>query len=368
MRIILLEPYLTGSHAVWAREYAEHSRHDVRIIGLEGRYWKWRMHGGAVTLAAMFMAGDDTTDLILTTDMLDLPTFLALTRHQTAAIRTAIYFHENQLCYPWSENDRDLKKDRDAHYAFINFASALAADIVLFNSQYHQTAFLRELGRFLRSFPDYNETRTIETIRLKSDVLYLGLDLRSLDGYQAGIRSEAPPLILWNHRWEYDKNPEDFFRALFILSAEGLDFEVALLGESFGEMPAVFNEARSRLAERIVQFGYAENRGEYATWLWKADIIPVTSIQDFFGASVVQAMYCNCCPILPHRLAYPEHIPPEYHEDFFYRDFEDLLAMLRHRITNIDETRRIETRHLISHYDWATMAPRYDVLFQGRDP
>jgi len=52
-----------------------------------------------------------------------------------------------------------------------------------------------------------------------------------------------------------------------------------------------------------------EDFAEYAKWLWRADILPVTSRQEFFGASVVQALYCNCCALLPDRLAYPEHLP-----------------------------------------------------------
>src|SRR5512135_1402358 len=97
MKVLLLEPYYTGSHAAWADGYAAHSRHQVAVLGLPGRFWKWRMHGGAVTLAREFMGMDFAPDLLLATDMLDLTTFLALTRARTHAVPTAIYFHENQL-------------------------------------------------------------------------------------------------------------------------------------------------------------------------------------------------------------------------------------------------------------------------------
>ncbi|NIN36236.1 MAG: DUF3524 domain-containing protein, partial [Gammaproteobacteria bacterium] len=45
MKICLVEPFCTGSHAAWAEEYAHYSRHDVELLTLSGRYWKWRMHG-----------------------------------------------------------------------------------------------------------------------------------------------------------------------------------------------------------------------------------------------------------------------------------------------------------------------------------
>jgi glycosyltransferase involved in cell wall biosynthesis len=360
MKAVILEPYLTGSHAAWAGEYAGRSSHEIVIIGLEGRYWKWRMHGGAITLAHLFTGRSLQPDLIIASDMLDLTTFLALTRRHTSGIRTAMYFHENQLSYPWSETDRDRAQGRDLHYAFINFASAVAADAVFFNSEHHRTSFLGELVPFLRGIPDYNEERMIDVIREKSRVLHLGLDLHRFDRYAAGREPDRRALLLWNHRWEYDKNPDDFFRALFVLQDEGLEFEVAVMGQRFGDEPPIFKEAASRLGGRIVQFGFVEDFASYANWLWRADIVPVTSIQDFFGASVVQAMYCDCCPVLPRRLAYPEHIPAGRREEFLYETFDGLVEMLRRRILDVDETRRTRTRGFVETYDWETMAPIYD--------
>jgi hypothetical protein len=113
---LLVEPYFTGSHAAWATGYAQHSQHHVDILSLPGRFWKWRMHGGAVTVARKFLASESRPDLILATDMLDLTTFLALTRCRTANIPTVIYFHENQLTYPRSPTDRDIAQKRDKQY------------------------------------------------------------------------------------------------------------------------------------------------------------------------------------------------------------------------------------------------------------
>jgi glycosyltransferase involved in cell wall biosynthesis len=377
VKILIIEPYLAGSHEAWAEEYAECSGHDVSVLGLPGRHWKWRMHGGAVTLARLFLEASYEPDLLVVTDMLDLATFLALTRHEVAGTRTAVYFHENQISYPWSKGDPDLSRKRDVHYGFINLTSALAADAVVFNSGYHRTSFLKDLVPFLRGFPDYNEVDAIKAIEAKSRVLHLGLDLARFDKHRDRPEAGRPALVLWNHRWEYDKNPDDFFRALLLLKDEGLDFEVAVLGEAYVEKPPIFDEASMRLGDRLVQLGYVRDFAAYAAWLWKADIVPVTSIQDFFGASVVQAIYCNCCPILPKRLAYPEHIPPGKErpapsveapsageEQFFYEGFPEMLALLRYRIENIEETRKIRTQDFVRRYDWATMAPEYDEFFE----
>jgi len=366
MNITLLEPYNTGSHAAWANEYSRFSRHRVDILSLPGRHWKWRMHGGAVSLARKFLASPFQPDLLLATDMLDLTTFLALTRHKSAQCKCAVYFHENQLTYPWSPDDTDQAMGRDQHYAFINYATALAADAVLFNSSYHLHSFVAELPRFLASFPDKNEAGTVQIIREKSRVLSLGMDLRRFDPYRpAGSDREdkRPPLILWNHRWEYDKNPLDFFSAMGELADKGLDFQLAILGERFTNSPAVFSEAREKLGDRVVQYGFVKDFAAYAEWLWRGDILPVTSHHDFFGGSVVQAMHCNCHPLLPRRLAYPEHIPREHHCQFIYDDQAELVAKLEGLIRNIRATRSEMPRQFVARYDWQRLAPLYDDLF-----
>ncbi len=365
MKICLIEPFHTGSHAAWAEEYARCSRHDVTLLTLSGRHWKWRMHGGAVTLARQFLEGTYEPDLLLASDMLDLTTFLALTRETTARLPTALYFHENQLTYPWSPTDADTLQQRDAHYAFINYSSALAADAVFFNSRYHLEAFIGQLPEFLKSFPDHTEPGSVAQIMAKSSALPLGLDLQRLDKHRPteAKNPARPPLILWNHRWEYDKNPDEFFRVLFRLQDEGLAFEVAILGEAYSKFPPIFTEARQRLGERIVQFGYAGDFADYARWLWRADILPVHSHHDFFGASVVQAIYCQCAPLLPRRLAYPEHLPAGLHDRFLYDDFDSMLQRLRDMLGNTARA-TAELRSHVARYDWGELVGRYDELME----
>lgn len=362
MNIALLEPFMGGSHAAWAEEFAARSRHRVKIFALPGRHWKWRMHGGAVSLAREFLDSGFAADLLLATDMLDLTGFLALTRSVTARCPTALYFHENQLTYPWSPEDQDPRLRRDAHYAFINFQSALSADAVLFNSAYHQDAFLDALPGFLGGFPDFQEKPAIDEIRSKSSVLPLGLDLQRFDHCceteQRNRRRE--PLIVWNHRWEYDKNPQEFFKVLFRLAERKAPFNLAVLGEAYREQPVIFAEARQRLAAQIVHWGFAESFTDYADWLWHADLLPVTAVHDFFGVSVVQGIYCRCLPLLPRRLAYPEHLRETDGLQCFYRDAGDLLERLAHfcncGVPDVGDL----LREQVAHYDWRTMVRIYD--------
>jgi len=248
------------------------------------------------------------------------------------------------------------------------------ADKVFFNSAFHRDSFLHALERYLKALPEFNLTSSVEEIEKKSRVLYVGMDFRSFDVavhepvVDAGDGG-GPPLILWNHRWEHDKNAEEFFRALYILMDKGLGFKVAILGENFQKRPVVFDEARKRLGDRIAHFGFVEDHAQYAGWLNRADILPVTSKHDFFGCSVVEAIYCGAFPILPRRLAYPEHLcgkssegagaGGEY-ERCFYENFEGLLRNLEWAIVNIEKVRGLNMRPPVARYGWERMAPIYD--------
>lgn len=362
MRILLIEPFFTGSHKRWAQELQQFSRHEIQILSLPGYHWKWRMHGAAVTLAqqALQLA---KPDLILATDMLDVSTFAALTRKQWSDVPIAVYFHENQLTYPWSPADADVQLQRDNHYAFINYTSVLVADKVFFNSQYHMHSFLSELPRLLKQFPDYNNLETIQQIEAKSAVLALGMNLKKFDPYilpvdeKAKLRDRA--VVLWNHRWEYDKNPDTFFKALIEIAERGIDFRLVVLGEKLSKQPPIFEFAKEKLSDKILHFGYAESFEEYAKWVCKADVLPVTSTQDFFGGSVVEAMYCNVVPFLPKRLAYPEHLPESVHSTFFYEE-EDFVNKLQRRIWDVKYLRIMNTQQYATKYHWSNLIANYD--------
>lgn len=329
------------------------------------------MHGGAVTLARRFLAAKAQPDLIMATDMLDLTTFLALTREQTAAVPTALYMHENQLTYPLPEDGRigPMRRqlgERDQHYAFINFASMLAADQVFFNSRYHLESFFTVLPNFLKHFPEYNELNAVATLRKKSQILPVGINFQRLDSGNSSHSHRNIPLILWNQRWEYDKNPEAFFAALYAAMEAGHEFEVALCGQQYGKRPSSFDEALAKLGSRVIHIGHAD-LPTYRRLLWQADITISTAHHEFFGISLLEAIYCQTFPLLPNRLSYPELIPASFHEACFYSDeaalHQKLIWALTHRAEIGQAAQKLAAA--VSHYSWRQTATLYDTQMQA---
>ena len=359
MNILYIEPYYSGSHKYWINSYKEFSKHNIHILGLPGRKWKWRMHGGAVTLANNLMKYDKKIDLVLCSDFLNLPVFKSLCDSKIKNTPIGMYFHENQLSYPWSPNDADTDLNRDLHYHYINYTSSLVADFNLFNSNYHLKSYLDSLKKYLKKMPDFNNFETLDSISNKSEVLYIGCDLEKFNQYKVA-KNNKKPIILWNHRWEFDKNPEVFFNNLFKLNEEKIDFELIVIGERFKEYPKIFDKAKEILTDNIIQFGFCDSFEDYAKWLWKADILPVTSNQDFFGISIIEASYCQTYPLLPERLSYPELFNINNNPQFFYNNENDLYSKLKDFLLNNNQ---YKTEIKLNQYDWNVIKNLYDKTF-----
>ncbi len=326
------------------------------------------MHGAAVTLAQRFLDGDYRPDLVLADDMLDLPTFIALTRSRLAKVPFAMYVHENQLLYPLAQdpNQGPMRRNwgvRERQYVLINWKSMLAADRIFFNSQFHLNGFYAELPAFLKHYPDFNEVETVEHLRLKSFMLPVGIDFKP--AVEPPIPPEpACPTILWNQRWEFDKNPADFFATLHRFKQDGGRFKLIVCGESFGKTPEVFEKAEKEFEKELTHFGYA-NSTAYQQLLAQSDIVISTAHHEFFGISILEAIHAGAIPLLPNRLSYPELIPAEHHEAVLYRSADDLLAKLHHVAAQYLDLNQLRTalRKNAQAYGWEQLIGQYDQEF-----
>ena len=355
MRIALLESYYGGSHQAWADGYQRFSRHKVSLITLPAQYWKWRMQGAAITFARLLQ---ETPDLVLASSMIDLSTFRALTYRRLAKTPIAMYFHENQLSYP-----QNRRQGHGWRYGFINYVSALTADANYFNSAFHLQDFLAQLPRLLKHFADYNELETIDQIRAKSSVLPLGLDLRRFDQHRVPHQNNRVPLILWNHRWEEDKDPDAFVHSMTQLAADGHDFRVAITGQSFGKTPEAFARAKDLLGDKLIHCGYLETFAEYAKLLWRSDYVVSTAWQEFFGASICEAIYCGCTPILPDRLNYPALLTEDLKANCLYSR-DRLTAQLKYHLGRHSRIDTSSLRAKTASFDWRRIATIYDDEFE----
>jgi glycosyltransferase involved in cell wall biosynthesis len=371
LRVLVLEPYYGGSHRAVLDGLVERLTplgYAFDLVTLPARKWKWRMRGSAITMAEEVRAlasawreahrsgeparipPDAPWDLVYASTFVNLAEFSALAGSAVAGTPAIVYFHENQLLYPTRHT-----AEWDYQFPLTNITSALVADRCLFNSRYNLDGFLAEIPGFLGEFPDHRPTGVAERIAAKSEVLAPPFDPAPFDA--ARVTRGVRPRIVWPHRWEHDKDPESFFAAVGSLAREGLDFEVAVAGQSFRDSAPQMAEAAAALGDRLVHIGQPESREEYARLLASSDVAVSTATNEFFGLAMIEACYAGCSPLVPHRLAYRELYPAEYR----YGASEELTARLRGLV--VQRPTPGGAREIAEGFTFGALAPRYAAVF-----
>jgi glycosyltransferase involved in cell wall biosynthesis len=363
LRVLFLESFFSGSHAAFAEGYAGHSRHEVDLYTLPGREWRRRQRLAGWSFAERCNAS--SYDVVLAGDLLDLADFVAAQCRRGPVPPLVLYMHETQCTYPLPAG-----KSHNADTVFFDLKNCWLADRVVFNSTTHRNTFLETVEPRLAEVDEIDAVRRHEEIRQKAAVVYPGVEV-------AGIRERAarepaaggeppgarPPTIVWNHRWEYDKNPPAFFRALAALADEDVDFRLVLLGENPQAHPTDFEDAQRRFADRLRHVGYAASRDRYLELLSSGDIVVSTATQENFGIATVEAIAAGCRPVLPKRLSYPELIPRPYHSEVLYTSQRDLVEKLRAALTRPElQGAPTELRDAMMRFDWRHSAPALDAV------
>lgn len=303
MQIALVEAYFGGSHKAWADGYRAASEHDVWLVTHSAQFWKWRMQGASATLAQQLEAEIDERgkpDVLLVSSMVDVAAFAGAVRHFAAGVPIAVYFHESQFTYPLSPADTP-----DQTYRMKNWTSAAAADLVIFNSEYHKELFRDESKRFLNSFPDHKHVDMVDEVVDGSIILPVGID-DTWTG-EPEPKRHGVPLIVWNQRWEHDKGPDELLAIVRGLIDTGIDFQMAMCGQVFVSVPQRFAEITAILGDRLIQSGWAD-RDRYVEILRDSRIVLSTADQEFFGIGITEAVAAGASPVFPDRLVYPERI------------------------------------------------------------
>lgn len=308
--ILALEPFYGGSHRAFWDGLAAQLPGELELLTMPARNWKARMRLAAPKLAAELsrrnLQGGEYR-AFLCSSYVDVAAFRGLLPAVLRTVPICTYFHENQFAYPVT-----VEAERDLHFAITNITTALASDRLAFNSAHNRDSFLDGCRQTFSRSADLRLDGVAEAVLGKSIVLAPGQDFTAIDAAPTPDERVGAPVIVWNQRWEHDKNPEEFFAALYQLAESGVAFRLVVLGESFRATPPIFAEARVRLAERILHFGFADSPADYAAWLRRGDVVVSTANHEFFGIAVVEAVRAGCRPLLPNRLAYPELFPGEY--------------------------------------------------------
>lgn len=366
MNILAIEPFYSGSHKAFLKGIRKYSSHNIIPIKLNYKGWKWRMHGDSVTLAQLTKQIDDKIDLLFTSSMTNLPAFLALNNPRFAHTPTIMYMHDNQFTRPIPAGET-----RDMTYCYINYISMLVADKLLFSSQFHLDDLLQALPGFLENYPGDKHYSTVEQIREKSVIMHPGMDLQGFTDTPDTRKANENPVIVWNQRWQFDRNPAMFFRVMNRLNDIDLKFDLILAGDTMHQKPEEFEKAWQRYGNQITHFGYVEDLENYSRLLHSGDIVVSTATYEFFCIPILEAIYCGCHPLVPNSLHYPELIPeslhkPLLHAPVLYNTEDELFLHLKDLLSGKTKPLpKASLQNIVKQLDWNKHIKSFDKLFEG---
>jgi glycosyltransferase involved in cell wall biosynthesis len=272
----------------------------------------------------------------------------------------ALYLHETQPA-----RAALTAEALDDDIAYRNWTSMVAADHVFVNSAFHRDALFGALPELLQRPPDHRHEHLLEAVRDRTSLLPVGVDVGAVGGGR-DVVDDGPPIVLWSHRWDHDKAPELFFRALRRLDHEGLAFRVALAGANARADPREFIEAEERFGSRLVHAGHLPREG-YIDLLARSSIVVSTAVHEFFGVAMVEAMAAGAVPLLPRSLSYPEIVPDRFHDAVLYDAYGDMVRRLRAVLEDLPAARAAVDGLAASmdRFDWTALAPAYDAALEA---
>lgn len=339
-RILLLSAYDTISHARWRECLVEQlDEFEWTTLTLPPRYFNFRIRTSALSwYYREQQALSQRYDLIIATSLSDISLLKALCpQHANTAIW--LYCHENQFAYPKSSHQQDAHLS-DAKTAFL--MNCISADWISFNSNWNRDTAMTGLQALLKSWPEKIPRQCIDDIIRKSDVLPVPVQMpvqlpeNSPSSRQLSTKQDKHFEVVWNHRWEYDKGPEyllEFVKTLIqsLKQTAKPPRKVILhvVGKVFRTVPDAFDQLKQLIDSNgdraevfaLGHWGYIASDSDYYALLENADVVLSTSLHDFQGLSILEAVARNCVPLLPRDLVYPEI----FADDFLYKTENDNL-------------------------------------------
>ncbi len=354
MNVVFLEAYDGGSHRQFAKELLEKIPFSSTYYGLPPRHWRWRLQGSHFSLSQWANENLNNQDVVfILSSLTDSAAFRGLLKKKLRNCPIITYMHEYQGAYPIKKNigEKNAKiisrEIAPAHH----LNQVLSSDLTVFNSTFHRDHAIKEMNQFLKrrgegSFQLEPEDYPILPIGISPHPCLSQMSTRDID-------------ILWNHRIEYDKNPEAFLDLALQLVERKPETTFAILGD---DNLKVFQPLLRKYPDNILAQGFI-SKEQYWQVLHRCKLAPITSFHDFQGLSLLEAMSVGVIPIAPRRMVYPEHLMN--FPQLLYQKEAELFELTERFLVQDHQYLRDELKQKSGQFLWENLIERWNLFLKN---
>lgn len=140
-------------------------------------------------------------------------------------------------------------------------------------------------------------------------------------------------IILFSHRWDYEKRPNIFVDMMNNLYKKRKDFKVYITTSR-----KKFRSNQQWLIDKLnlAKFPYKIfaniNKQEYYQLVSQSKVFVSTTIEENFGYCLLESMTLGCTPVVPNKYSHPEIL--EFDKRFLYNDKKEAIKMISSFLDN----------------------------------
>jgi len=134
-------------------------------------------------------------------------------------------------------------------------------------------------------------------------------------------------IVLFSHRWDYEKRPNVFVDMMNQLYQKRQDFRVIITTSR-----KKFGSNQQWLIDKLksAKFPYQVHAGitkeQYYQLVSEAKVFVSTTIEENFGYCLLESMTLGCTPVVPNKYSHPEIL--EFDKRFLYNNKKEAVKMI----------------------------------------
>jgi len=160
------------------------------------------------------------------------------------------------------------------------------------------------------------------------------------------IKKEKEKIVIFPHRFDYEKRPDKFLKLAEIICKERNDVKFLIttsrhnIRSSRPWLVKMYYDTKKKLGDKI-DFKYGITKDQYYQYLSDSRIFWSSAEQETFGYATLEALALNTTPVVPNKLSYIDYIPKKYR----YNTFEEGVNLVRKYLDKDESISKIANKY-----------------------